>query len=212
MLDKPTRYPGLESFSGHLLAGVDVETTGLEAGYHEIIQIAIQPLDDMFQPAKGVNPFYLDIKPERPERAAKAALQINGASLADLYMYGTPSDVAIDLLVDWFQRLNLAPTRRIIPLAHNWPFDYSFLSNWLGPEMFSEIFSVHYRDTMEMAILLDDVSSQYGLDIFTQHYRLSTLCGKFGIEYIPHNALDDVLATCKLYPRLLEKIYLKSLQ
>jgi DNA polymerase III epsilon subunit-like protein len=48
----------------NLLASIDLETTGLQAGYHEPIQIAIVPLNSDIRPLEGVRSFYTTIKPE----------------------------------------------------------------------------------------------------------------------------------------------------
>ena len=42
-------YSGLVHLNGNLMAAVDLETTGTQPGYHEIIQIAVVPLDSEFQ-------------------------------------------------------------------------------------------------------------------------------------------------------------------
>ena len=61
-------YPGLVHLNGCLMAAVDLETTGTRPGYHEIIQIAVVPLDSDFRPLADVRPFYTLVKPEYPER------------------------------------------------------------------------------------------------------------------------------------------------
>jgi DNA polymerase III epsilon subunit-like protein len=40
--------------NGNLLASIDLETTGLQAGYHEPIQIAVAPLNSDIRPLEGV--------------------------------------------------------------------------------------------------------------------------------------------------------------
>ncbi len=59
-------YPGLVHLNGCLMAAVDLETTGTRPGYHEIIQIAVVPLDSDFKPLADVRPFYTLVKPEAP--------------------------------------------------------------------------------------------------------------------------------------------------
>ena len=61
-------YPGLVHLNGCLMAAVDLETTGTRPGYHEIIQIAVVPLDSDFKPLADVRPFYTLVKPNHPER------------------------------------------------------------------------------------------------------------------------------------------------
>ena len=61
-------YPGLVHLNGCLMAAVDLETTGTQPGHHEIIQIAVVPLDSDFRPLASVRPFYTRVKPKHPER------------------------------------------------------------------------------------------------------------------------------------------------
>ena len=51
-------YSALPHLNGNLLASVDVETTGRRAGWHEIVQIGIRPLNADIRPLEGVTPFY----------------------------------------------------------------------------------------------------------------------------------------------------------
>jgi len=198
----------MKSLNRNLLCAVDVETTGKRAGYHEIIQIAVQPLDDKFTPSKKHRVFYTELKPEYPERAERKALEINGMSLNYLHKFGVPQETAIDMFIDWFKSLGLPGNRSIIPLAHNWPFDYSHINAWLGPELMEAMFSPHYRDTMELAILASDVICEMGFSSLFRQYNLASLCRHFDIfhDLKAHDALGDALATAKIYPQLLKKI------
>ena len=66
------------------MCAVDIKTTGPDPDYHEIIQIAILPLDSELKPHRGTKPFYINIAPQFPERAKGGALIIGGLDLADL--------------------------------------------------------------------------------------------------------------------------------
>ena len=56
----------MKHWNGHQLCAIDTETTGLEAGYHEIVEIAIIPLDSEIKPRTDVLPFNIFIKPDFP--------------------------------------------------------------------------------------------------------------------------------------------------
>jgi len=201
-------YKVPRSHHSNLMCAMDVETTGLEGGFHEIVQIAIQPLDCNYEPREGIHPFYLEMKPEYPERASKKAMQVNGMDLTYLSMFGTPQETATDMLIDWFKSLKLAGNSKIIPLAHNWPFDYSHISSWLGPDLMSTMFSPHARDSMQLAITIGDVFSERGDRSPFSLYNLKYLCRFYGIPYNPetHDALHDSLTTAKLYIQLLNDL------
>ena len=47
---------GMIHLNGNILCAVDVETTGLEVGFHEIWQIAVLPLDSNIKPNKDILP------------------------------------------------------------------------------------------------------------------------------------------------------------
>jgi DNA polymerase III epsilon subunit-like protein len=60
------------NLNGNMLASIDVETTGLLAGVHEIVQIGLVPLDGDLNPCENHRPFYHHICPQYPENAQKA--------------------------------------------------------------------------------------------------------------------------------------------
>ena len=71
------------NLNGNLLAALDLETTGLIDGYHDIVQVAVVPLDGNLDPL-DVSPFYMNMKPDFPERADPEAMRINGLDLGEL--------------------------------------------------------------------------------------------------------------------------------
>ena len=56
-----------------------------------------------------------------------------------------------DLFVEWFERLDLPFKKGLVPLAHNWAFESSWLKEWLGITLFDEIWFSHARDGMLLA-------------------------------------------------------------
>src|SRR3972149_8950463 len=122
---------GLITLNSHMLAVVDTETLGLVAGYHDLVQVAILPLNSDLDPYPGINPFYMNMRPEFPERASAGALAKNGLDLDELSQAPDKYDVA-DYLEEWFLGLQLPMGKRIIYLCQNSPFDIAFLKSWLG--------------------------------------------------------------------------------
>ncbi len=140
---------------------MDVETTGRLAGHHEIIQIAVVPLDSEIRPLRGVLPFYMNIAPDHPENAEKQASKIHGLELDKLSKECVTQWKAADVFADWFDSLELPYNKRIIPLAHNWAFESAFLKNWLGLETMDMIWQSQPRDTMICAAMLNDWYGYY---------------------------------------------------
>src|ERR1041384_2757555 len=81
-------------FAGHRLAAIDFETTGVQPGYHEPVEIAIIPLDETLRPCCYCRPFHSFIRPLRPDRADPAAMAIHRIPLDVLLAAPTPGDVA----------------------------------------------------------------------------------------------------------------------
>jgi DNA polymerase III epsilon subunit-like protein len=198
------RYPGMLHLSGHLLAAIDLETTGTQPGHHENIQIAIVPLDEDIKPLAGVRPFYTHIKPEHPERESDAARQKHKIPMTELLLHAPESERVKDWLVEWFEGLRLPFKRCLVPLAHNWAFESSFLKAWLGVEMIDQIFHSHARDSMLYAIALNDRAICAGIPAPFPRVALSSICKKLNIVNTnPHDALADCLAGAEVYRNLL---------
>jgi DNA polymerase III epsilon subunit-like protein len=192
------------NLNGNMLASIDVETTGLLAGVHEIVQIGLVPLDGDLNPCENHRPFYHHICPQYPENAQKAAFNINGLDLDWLINNGLDPWRAADLFDDYFQALELPFGKRIVPLAHNWAFERAFLLNWLGPETFDQFFFIHPRDTQIFGACINDAAVYHGKKIPFNELSLTYMCRKFGIHNErSHDALADSLAGAKLYQELI---------
>lgn len=199
-----TVYRTLEWINGNVVAAIDVETTGLLPAYHEIIQIAVLPLGSDFEPIPGILPFYMNIAPEHPERAQAGALHVNGLELAKLKNDSMDKWRVADLFDEWFQNLKLPLYKKLIPLAHNWPFEHGFLKDWLGVESMDAFFHPFARDSMQFVIAQNDVASMKGVPIPFPEINLVKLCKRFAIPLDhAHNALEDALATARLYGKLI---------
>lgn len=189
--------------NGHLLCALDVETTGLEPGVNDILEIAIIPLNHKLEPYKSKKPFYMKLKPKRPETAKSRAMNVSGLSLADCMLNGMDPYKAADLLEVWFNKLELPIRHQIMPLAHNWPFDRDFIIDWLGPLNFAHIFHGHYRDTMTISSFLNDRAFERSEPYAYSKLSLPALCNRLGVENkMEHRALYDSLATAECYKKL----------
>jgi DNA polymerase III epsilon subunit-like protein len=192
------------SLWGEQLCAIDVETTGVDPDYHEIIQIAIVPLNSDIVPNETIPVFYTNIAPEHIERAEVSALRTNGLDLPSLASTAPHSETVIQMLEDWFSSLPVEPGKRIIPLAHNYRFEHDFLSRWLGISLYDQFFHGHTRDSMHLASSIND---RYALRGKTPPFRglaLGKLCKHFGIvNHNAHDALADSLTCAKVYRELM---------
>lgn len=83
--------------------------------------------------------------------------------MEDLILHAPDSGKVADLLVEWWERLDLPFNKTLIPLAHNWAFEAGFLRAWLGMELMQKLFHGHARDAMLYALALNDKAAFMGL-------------------------------------------------
>jgi len=198
-------------WNGNQLCAIDTETTGLVAGYHDLIQICILPLDSNIKPRKDVMPFYIEMIPYYPERADPQAMRVNRLNFAIIGQRGHDPDKAKDLLEEWVDKLGLPYTKynnrkQIIPLGQNYSFDEGFMKAWLGSETYNSIFHYDARDTKRVATYLNDRAAMHAEDVPFNKTKLSWLAGKLNISHDnAHDALADCITTAAVYRRLLQQ-------
>lgn len=134
---------------GWLLAFVDVETTGLVPGWHEMIDLGIVMTDLEGQP---VDSLFVRIQPRHPERTSPGAVAVNGFAVERWHALGaaSPAD-AVARIFEFHQRA--AAGRNVMMVAFNSPFDTAFLDHLLRPEgrSWRELYHYFVLDLPSMA-------------------------------------------------------------
>lgn len=196
----------LINMKGNILCAVDVETTGVLAGYHEIVQIACVPLNQHFEPHPDMKFLNLYMAPNCPERMEKEAVRKHKIDMKTLSTCISQSR-GVELFEEWYRKLELPFGKRLVPLAHNWGFERAFLIHWLGLDGFNDYWHIHPRDTMTMAASINDLYVWHGRKHPFNYLGLPYLCNRFEINLDnAHNALADCLATAKLYAAFMRLI------
>lgn len=219
-------YKSGQHLNSNILAVIDTETTGPVPGYNDIIEVACVILDKYLKPAKGITPFNIEIKPQRIENISLEALRIQGKDLeyvtkekliknpdrlVRIATTGCDADVAADLFREWFEKLRLAPFKRIMPIACNWAFDREFLMDWLGRPGFDYIFDPRYRDVMSMTLYDNDIADWRCEEFEYPKNNLQYICTQLHIERTrQHNALDDVIVTAEAYRKLIQRSQIRD--
>ena len=181
-----------------LLAHIDVETTGLVPGYHEMIDIGLVLTDLSGQ---IVDSLFLRIQPRHPERTSPIAREINAYDPARWEALGalTP-DAAVDSLLAFHRKV--AGDRPTMMVAFNAHFDLSFLDH-----LFRE--AGHTWREMYHYFVLDIPSMGWSLgyqDLTLQGFR-----EEFGIEDEPHVAelhtgISGALKNVRIYRAMMERL------
>ena len=124
-----------------IFAAIDIETTGLDVELHEILDIAIVPLNEDFTISATMPEFTARVRAEHPETATVEALRVNGLNPAE----GKNKKEVADEFRQWLFDCGI---EKIIPIAHNLDFDMRFIFRAFPAE--SKVFSRHGRDSMRV--------------------------------------------------------------
>lgn len=215
----------MKHLNSNILAVVDCETSGCDPEQHDLLEVCILPLDKFMMPVL-TNHLNLTLRPLQPENIDFEALRCqpnqdmfyaehvckSKERIVDVTLKGLDPYIGAEILVDWFEKLNLAPRKRIMPIAQNWCFDRSFLIKWLGPLTFDYIFSPCYRDTLSTSLFMNDFADYRGEVYPFSKNNLQYLCSTLNVERDRrHTALDDCVATAEVYRRMVRQFSGKTM-
>jgi DNA polymerase III alpha subunit (gram-positive type) len=158
-----------------LLAFLDVETTGLVPGYHEMIDLGLVMTDLDGSP---IDSLFIRIQPDHPERISEGARDVNAFDAGRWSEIGALSHAAaVDSLGSFHRRV--AGNRTVILVAFNSWFDAAFLDHLFRSQDSSWRTLYHY-------FVLDIPSMAWAMG-----YRDLTgaeLSRRLGVEDEPHVA------------------------
>lgn len=190
--------------NGHLVCSIDCETTGLHPRENSIWEIAIVPLDFDLKPDPLYHAFHLEMQPRSHTEPIDYSF-CSKQKLQWLWDNGLNPNIGMDLLIEWIERLDLPINKRIMPLAQNWPFDRSFIEDWIGPRSFNLYFDGQFRDLMPVSVFTNDCDAfNAGKYHFPKH-NLSYICNQLGLECdrdLFHGAMYDAVKTAEAYRKL----------
>lgn len=169
-----TRWPHQQP-DGWLLAFIDVETTGLIPGYHEMIDIGIVMTDIE---GNAIDELFVRIQPEHPERTDAGARAVNAYDETRWRELGALSaDAAIADILKFHRRV--AGERKVLMVAFNSHFDAAFLDHLFRSRDRSWRELYHY-------FVLDLPSMAWSLGM--RSLTGSSLANTLDIEDEPHDA------------------------
>jgi DNA polymerase III alpha subunit (gram-positive type) len=160
-----------------LLSFVDVETTGLLPGYHEMVDIGMIITD---LEGREVDRLFVRLQPEHPERTSEGARAVNAFDPKEWASLGalSPKD-AVERIVSFHQ--GAARGRDVLLVAYNSHFDAAFLDH---------LFRGQGRTWRELYyyFVLDIPSMAWSLGL--RQLDGSSLTKALGIEDEPHVASE----------------------
>jgi DNA polymerase III epsilon subunit-like protein len=163
------------------LAFIDIETTGLTAGYHQIIEIAI-----ITEHNGAIDVYCTRIKPNDIHRADKKALQINGYN--EIEWIDAPYDYeVVDQIAEKLNGCTL--------VGHNVQFDHEFIED------------LCWRHKVKLNCkhrMIDTVTLAHEHLYFVRSHSLDSIREFFGMSsYGSHRALKDCHDMRLIYYKLL---------
>jgi len=149
-----------------LLAHIDVETTGLLPGYHEMIDIGLVMTD-----LKGqiLDSLFLRIQPLHPENMSEGAYNVNAFDPEKWKSLGALSPVAaVDSILSFHKRV--AGDKAVLMVAYNCQFDAAFLDHLFrtANQTWREMYHYFILDIPSMAwgLGLTDLSSEKLMSLY----------------------------------------------
>ncbi|NQV14702.1 3'-5' exonuclease [bacterium] len=143
-----------------LLAHIDVETTGLLPGYHEMIDIGLvmTNLD-----GDVLDSLFLRIQPQYPERLSPGAYNSNAFDPEKWKeLQALPIKTAVDSIIAFHKKV--AGDKNVLMVAYNCQFDTAFLDHLfrVAGKTWRELYHYFVLDIPSMAwgLGLTDLSSQ----------------------------------------------------
>lgn len=179
-----------------VLAHVDVETTGLTPGYHEMIDIGMIITDP---DGVEIDRLFLRIMPDHPERLDPGAARVNGFSVARWEQLGHVSTADAVRQIDEFVTLTAAG-RQVLFIAFNAWFDIAFVDHLFRSQDRSWRDLFHY-------FVLDLPSMAWSLGI--RNLQGAEIAARTGLEPetidpLEHTGTTGVEFNVALYRRLIK--------
>ncbi len=187
---------------------IDVETTGLNPDVHGLVEVGyIIEIDgeEIEKEVFKINPLTYSREVEIDSKA----LEINGKSLYDLKSYEDSNRVLELFLYSIGKHIDKTDKKdKFVIKGYNVGFDINFLMAWFkdcNNDYFGAWFSYKEIDVFALVKVLKDQNM-----FETENDKLLTICKHFDIGLNAHNALDDIVATKKLYTILTDKYIVKK--
>lgn len=193
---------------------LDLEMTGGETGYHDVIQIgAVLANDDW----KQIGEFESLVYPAHEENFTASAEAVHGISMSDLEAAPLPYE-ALEQFENWIRKQLKRPISMsltdIVVCGQSVINDINFLDQMYADQNLEWPFSYRLVDLMSLSVVFYQIFDANRMQR-PKSYSLKAVSAFFGLqrEETTHNALEDARLTyaCfKAYFALIPKLKLQS--
>ena len=211
----------MKHVNNNIICAVDCKITGKRPFYHDLVEIAIIPLDHSMSADRKRLPFHAVMRPPRPENITfkpdnKVTPRImSKVMFADLIPVALDSWTLAQAFENWFAGLGLKPEKRIQVLSYNWAEIRPYVQDWLGfsddpwstPTMDLFFDPYHVRDLMSLSLYWNDVSHGIGDPCPFTRNALRFQALKLGIPWPnpdPKDTLSYAFQIIEVYKRMLD--------
>jgi len=166
---------------------VDIESTGLYADKHDVVQFAGIPIINGVE-QQSINEF---CKPINWGAIQQEAINVHGITVDRMKTFQTPAE-AIDKLINYLDSFGV----QFVIAGFNVGFDRKFLSQFFIKQGrsadFLRLFALSTHDTYHR------VKKIGKKELGTENLKLATLAKHYNIDIKAHDALSDIEATIKV--------------
>lgn len=189
---------------------LDIEMTGPEPGWNEIIQIGAEFFNDQWQ---SLGTYLQNVYPENEEAFTAKSEEVHGLSLDDL----EEAPMIFDVLPEfetWVKKLNSGKPSlsNVIICGQSVVYDINFLRFAYRKEKMNWPFSNKQIDLHTVSYLFFKILEKNGQSV-PRSLSLGSVSGYFGFEREDetHNALEDAQLTARCFKeffKLIDKVKL----
>lgn len=189
---------------------LDIEMTGPEPGWNEIIQIGAEFFDDQW---RSLGTYLQNVYPENEEAFTAKSEEVHGLSIDDLEEAPMIFDV-IPEFEKWIKKLNSGKPNlsNVIICGQSVVYDINFLRFAYRKEKINWPFSNKQIDLHTVSYLFFKILEKNGQSV-PRSLSLGSVSGYFGFEREDetHNALEDAQLTARCFKeffKLIDKVKL----
>jgi hypothetical protein len=148
-------------------------------------------------------PFTIPIRPRFVDRIDREN-SVKQEKLLHIMKHGIDHYDSGEMFLQWFERLKLKRTKKIVPLTYSWPEVRPYIWDWLGPLSADACFDYRYRDILSTANFLNDYNDWHIENCPFPKLNFEYLCSCVKVDLIrPKEVMTNCMAIGEVYRNML---------